>query len=81
MPAEHETARVRRVIRVILHYFPRGNYMSNFRFAYTALVHALDRMDSKDHPIRSHVSNLASALAIATSFRKFRSQWHWSILQ
>ena len=50
--------------------------MSNVRFAYAALIHALDRMDSKDHPIRSHVSNLVSALAIATSFNKFPTEWH-----
>jgi len=58
---------------VILHLFSRGNYLSNFRFAYAALVHALDRMDLKDHSIKSHVSNLASALAIATSFGKLRA--------
>ena len=50
--------------------------MSNFRFAYAALIHALDRMDSKDHPIRSHVSNLVSPLAIATSFSEFLTQWY-----
>jgi len=71
MPAEHETAGVRLVIGVILHYFSRGHYMSNVRFAYAALIHALDRMDSKDHPIRSHVSNLVSALAIAASFSEY----------
>ena len=58
MPAKQETARVRGVIRIIFNDLSCGDHMSDFQFADTALVHALNRVNSKYQLFKNHCETL-----------------------
>jgi hypothetical protein len=58
VPTKQQSARVRRIVRILFYYLSPRNHLSNFFFTYSSLKHTLDRMDSKNQVAKTHGANL-----------------------
>jgi hypothetical protein len=62
VPPKDQSTRVREIGWIIFNGLSRLDHNSHFFFADAPLIHTLDRMNSKDCPLKNHIPNLTTNL-------------------